>query len=120
MSEPYYDINDDWSLVYASFQSEYGIRLSKELSGMTWREFAYYLGGISGKSPLGQIVAIRAENDPEKLKDFTPEEKKIRNEYRRKKAKVMPKKKASDALEGFKQAFIQMSTTIKDDEKTEM
>lgn len=107
--EPYYDLDDDWDLVVASFQSEYGIRLSKELSGMSWREFSYFINGLSGDSPLGRIICIRAENDPEILKNFTPEQKKIRNDYRRQMAKQKTESEVNDALESIKQAFISLA-----------
>lgn len=104
--EPYYDLNDDWDLIVASFQSQYGIRLSRELSGMSWREFSYLINGLSGDSPLGHIVSIRAENDPEVLKSFTADQKSIRNEYRRKMAMQKSEKDVDSALENIKQAFI--------------
>lgn len=108
-NEPYYDIDSDWSLIVSSFQTQYGIRLSNELSNMNWREFSYLIEGLSGDTPLGRIVAIRAENDPDVIKDFTPQEKKIRNEYRRKQALQKSDKEVENAIEGFKRAFIQMA-----------
>ena len=107
--EPYYDLDDDWSLIVASFQSQYGIRLSRELVGMSWREFSYMLNGITGDTPLGNIVRIRAENDPNAIKEFTPEEKRIRNEYRRKMARQKPQKEVTSVIEQFRQAFINMA-----------
>lgn len=68
------------------------------------------MNGLSGETPLGRIVSIRAEDDPEKLKEFTADAKKIRNEYRRKKALKMPAKEADDALENIKRALVSMST----------
>lgn len=97
---------DDWPLIYASFQSQYGIRLGESLDDMSWREFSYLISGLSGDSPLGNIIAIRAEDDPERLKEFTPDQRRVRNEYRQKKAKKMEPRKAEDALEKIKQAFI--------------
>lgn len=108
-SEPYYDLDSDWSLIVASFQTQYGIRLSRDLSGMSWREFSYLLNGISGDTPLGRIVSIRAENDPDVLKHFTPEEKRIRNEYRRKTAKQKDAKEVASVIEQFRQAFVQLA-----------
>lgn len=108
-SEPYYDLNDDWSLIYASFQSQYGIRLSHDLQSMSWREFSYLVNGLSGDTPLGRIVSIRAETDPEQIKEFTEDEKRIRNEYLRKQAFKKTQKDVDDALEGIKQAFIGMA-----------
>ena len=75
---------------------------------MSWREFSYLINGLSGDTPLGRIVSIRAETDPEKLKEFTKEEKQIRNDYLRKRAKHKSAKEVDDALENIKQAFIHM------------
>lgn len=109
MSEPYYDLDDDWSLIVSSFQTQYGIRLSSELSTMGWQEFAYLLEGLSGDTPLGRVIEIRAENDPERLKHFTPSQKKIRNEYRKKMALQKPQQDVANALEGLKQTFIALA-----------
>lgn len=98
-------MDDDWSLVVASFQSEYGIRLSKDLHGMSWREFSYLINGLSGDSPLGRIITIRAENDPEVLKKFTKEQKQVRNEYRRKMALEKPVKDVSRTTDNVKMAL---------------
>ena len=109
MTEPYYDLSDDWSLIVSSFQTQYGIRLATELPNMGWREFSYMLEGLSGDTPLGRIVSIRAENAPDRLKQFTPEQRKIRTEYRKKVAKRKPKAEVERAYEGFKTALIKMA-----------
>lgn len=87
-SPAYYDLIGDYELVEASFAQQYGIRLRYE-SGMTWDEFTTLLAGINGDTPLGRIVSIRSENDKERLKHFTPEERRIRNEWRSKHRKVI-------------------------------
>lgn len=109
MGEPYYDLNDDWSLIVSSFQTQYGIRLSSELSAMGWREFSYLLEGLSGDTPLGHIISIRAENDPETLKSFTASERQIRSEYRKKIALQKSDKECETAYESMKQAFLKMA-----------
>jgi hypothetical protein len=76
---------------------------------MSWREFSYLVNGLSGDTPLGRIVSIRAETDPEQIKEFTEDEKRIRNEYLRKRAFKKTQKDVDDALEGIKQAFIGMA-----------
>jgi len=76
---------------------------------MKFREFSALVSGLTDKTPLGAIVAIRAENDPERLKDFTPEQRRIRNEYRRKAAKAMPQAKVDDFIESMKMALTNMS-----------
>lgn len=78
--ETYYDIWDDWELIEASFLSQYGIRLRTE-DDMSWSEFCSLLSGIMPETPLGRIVGIRAEKDPKIIKEFTKEQKKIRNDW---------------------------------------
>lgn len=106
-SEPYYDLNDDWALIVASFQSEYGIRLSRDLDGMKWQEFSSYINGLGSDTPLGRIVSIRAEDRADVLKDFTPEQRRIRNEYRQKIAHRRTAKEVDTALDNIKKAFIE-------------
>lgn len=48
---------------------------------MSWQEFCTLLSGILPETPLGKIVAIRAEKDPKVLQKFTPEQKRVRNEW---------------------------------------
>lgn len=100
---------EDWELIVASFQSMYGLRLSQELGGMKWREFSALLSGLDNKTPLGRVVAIRAEDDPKQLKQFTPEMRRIRNRWRTRKAKKMPQKQVDDFLESMKNALIHMA-----------
>ena len=61
---------------------------------MPWDEFSDLLSGIGPDTALGRIVAIRAEEDEEILKHFTP---KVSEEDRDK------------FLEAMKQAFIDMA-----------
>jgi hypothetical protein len=75
---------------------------------MSWREFSYLMNGLSAESPLGRIVTIRAEDDPEVLKEFTPEMRKIRADYRKKMANEKPQEEVEAAIESFKQAFLKM------------
>lgn len=112
-SDPYYDLIDDFDLVVASFQTQYGIRLSKDLKGMKWDEFKALLCGISPETPLGRIVSIRAEDDKEVLKHFTKEQRRIRSEWRNKSAKKVTEKEMAVILEQLKQGFIAMAGGIK-------
>lgn len=60
---------------------QYGIRLREE-NDMTFSEFCTLLNGIMPKTPLGQIVSIRSEDDKDILKNFTKEQHRIRDEWR--------------------------------------
>ncbi|MGN9165713.1 Gp15 family bacteriophage protein [Tissierellaceae bacterium HCP3S3_D8] len=87
-SKIWFDIYEDWELIEASFATQYGIRLRKE-SDMSWGEFTTLLSGIMPKTPLGQIVSIRSENDKDILKNFTKEQHRIRNEWRNRNVKEL-------------------------------
>lgn len=87
-SETWYDIEDDWELIEASFLKQYGIRLRSE-DDMSWSEFCSLLSGIMHDTPLGQVVAIRSEKDPKVIKKFTKEQRQIRNEYLRRRNQKM-------------------------------
>jgi hypothetical protein len=52
-------------------------------------------------TPLGQIVAIRAEKDPEIIKNFTYEQKKIYNEWQKKKALQMQKEDYEEQMKNI-------------------
>ena len=73
---------------------------------MKWDEFCSLLRGLSADSSLGRIVQIRAENDSERLKHFTSHQKKIRSDWRNRRAKQVTQQDSSIALEQFKQMFI--------------
>ena len=77
----WYDLIEDWELIEASFLTQYGIRL-RVVDDMSWNEFCTLLIGIMPKTPLGQIVSIRAEEDKDILKNFTDDQHRIRNEWR--------------------------------------
>lgn len=107
--DAYYEIVGDWELIEASFAQQYGIRLRRE-DDMSWDEFATLLAGLNGDTPLGRIVSIRSENDKERLKSFTPEERKIRNAWRTKHRSVVTNKaEYEQAMAGFHAMFKSMS-----------
>ena len=77
---------------------------------MCWDEFITLLAGLNGETPLGHIVSIRSEKDPERLKKFTSAEKKIRNDWIMKHRKVITDKKEYDeAMMGFAEMFKSLS-----------
>ena len=76
---------------------------------MKWDEFRALIGGISPKTALGRVVSIRAEEDQEVLKSYTPDMHKIRNEWRTRIAKARSPQETLDFLESIKQTLIQMA-----------
>lgn len=112
-SDPYYDLIEDFDLIVASFQTQYGIRLSRDLRGMKWDEFKALLSGLSPETPLGRIVSIRSEDDKEILKHFSKEQKRIRSEWRNRRAKKVSEEELAVMLEQLKQGFMAMAGGIK-------
>ncbi len=81
---------DDWDLIVSSFLTQYGLRIrTKDFETVSWDEFKSLLAGIAPETPLGRIVAIRAETDKEVIKHFNKEQMRIYDEWR---------KKAADAI----------------------
>ncbi len=76
---------------------------------MKWDEFADLLSGLGPDTALGRIVSIRAEDNDEILKHFTPEQCRIRNEWRRKRAKAVSLEDRDAFLEEMKKAFLAMA-----------
>lgn len=74
---------------------------------MPWDEFCSYLTGIMPDTPLGNIIQIRSETDKNVLKNFTKEQKQIRNEWRSRQAKAIDTKamEYKDIMNSFKDMF---------------
>lgn len=68
-------------MIVSSFAQQYGIRLHQEYETISYQEYNQLLVGISGDTPLGQIVQIRAETDAKKIKEFNTYEKRIYKEW---------------------------------------
>lgn len=82
---------------------QYGIRLTDD--ELPWGEFIALLAGIMPETPLGQVVSIRAEEDPEIIKCFSAEQRRIRDEWRSKKAQTISSENYDKAMEQFSAFF---------------
>lgn len=72
---------------------------------MSWDEFVTLLSGINGDTPLGRIVSIRAEKNPETIRNFTKEEMRIHNRWKHRQVKDISKEEYDKAMEGFEKMF---------------
>ena len=70
---------DDYDLIESSFLSQYGIRL--KTTELQFDEFLNLTSCLMPESPLGQIVAIRSETDPEIISNFTDNQRQIHDEW---------------------------------------
>lgn len=84
-TDAWYDIREDWPLIEASIASQYGIRLRQE-PDMPWPEFTNLVAGLLPETPLGSIVKIRSEDDPDMLKQFNADQLAIRSKWRERQA----------------------------------
>lgn len=86
--ETWYDIYEDFGLIEASFNQQYGIRLRQNLD-MSFDEFTTLLAGLLPDTPLGKVVALRSEDDKDILKQYSKsmldERRKWRNRNAQKK-----------------------------------
>lgn len=78
---------------------------SEEYKTMKWTEFAALLSGLSENSPLARLVQIRLENDPERLKAFTPQQRRIRAKWHAKAAQSVSIAERDAAVEHFRKMF---------------
>lgn len=78
---------------------------------MPWQEFRDFLVGIAPDTPLGRVVAIRAEKNKDVLKQFSKEQLKIRNDWQKRKVKKVSQGEMEDILTILKKAFLSMSDT---------
>lgn len=92
----WYDFYDDWDLIESSIAQQYGIRIRNEINTISWSEIKMLVSGLLPETPLGKVIQIRSENNKEQLEHFTPEMRKIRNDWRNRMAK--DKLKDEDAL----------------------
>ena len=67
---------------------QYGIRI-RQHTDMPWDEFCTLVGGLMSDTPLGQIVAIRSETDQKIIKSFNPQQRKIKQDWENKQAKLI-------------------------------
>lgn len=58
---------------------------------------------------FGNLVRIRSENDREIIKNFTPEQKKIRQDYRNKVAKNISENDYKQVIAEFQKMFKEMA-----------
>lgn len=105
----YYDLFEDWDLIASSLKTQYGYSIRKEIDDLSWGELISDIAGLNGDTPLGNVVRIRSEKNPDVLKNFSKEERRIRSEWLKRMAGQMSGESYEDAMEGIKRMFVNMS-----------
>lgn len=65
--------------------------LPSKQGDLSYRDWAVMLSGLMADTPLGQVVSIRSEKDPDILKNYTRRQRQIRadwNRYKMSKGKI--------------------------------
>ena len=75
---------------------------------MTWDEFGDLVSGLNEQTALVQIAQIRTENDPEILQRMTPEQRAMRNEWQRKRAKARSQAEVDSFIEQMQAGLAKM------------
>lgn len=107
--DPYYDLFEDYDLIVSSFLTQYGVRIkTKEFKTVSWDEFKALLSGIAPETPLGRVVAIRAETDKKTIKGFNRDQKRIYDAWRNRKADTMPQKTYEQEMVSLERMMAQL------------
>lgn len=67
------------------------------------------VSGLGPDTPLGRMVAIRAEEDKENIQNFSKDQRRIWNEWRNRTAKQKTEKDTALMIEELKNMFIGMA-----------
>lgn len=108
-NETWYDLEDDWELIASSLKTQYGYSIRKEINNMDWAELCSDISGLMSETPLGNIVQIRSEDDRERLKNFTQDQKNIRWKYRMKMAQNVDQEEVKKAIADLQRTFKKMA-----------
>ena len=108
-NETWYDLDDDWELIASSLKKQYGYSIRKEIDNMAWAELCSDISGLMGDTPLGNIVEIRSEDDKERLKNFTQDQKNIRWKYRMKMAQNVDQEEYKKVITDLQKMFKEMA-----------
>lgn len=75
---------------------------------MSWDEFSDLLSGLNEQTPLVRVAQIRLEKDPKRIKEFTPEQRRMRQEWQKRRAQSKPASEQSKFLATMQEAFKRM------------
>lgn len=67
-------------MIEQSIAKQYHI-LPSEQGDLSYSDWSKLVSGLMHDTPLGQVVAIRSEDDKDVLKKMTPEQRAVRSEW---------------------------------------
>lgn len=73
-------MENDALLIEQSIAKQYGV-LPAAQADLSWQDWNKLVSGLMDDTPLGRVVAVRSEQDPDVVKHFSPWQKTIRAEW---------------------------------------
>ena len=107
-NECYYDFYEDYDVLNADFRHYHNRSLTEVLQDkdIKWPEFSAMMSNLGMTSSIGYLVSIRGEKDPVKIKKFTPNERKIYLDWKKKHSKKLNNSQRKDLSSIRANAFI--------------
>lgn len=85
-SNQWYDADHDRVLIEQSIAKQYGV-LPSEQENLKYSDWAKMVSGLMDDTPLGRVVGVRSESDQAIIRQFTPDQRTIRQDWERVRAK---------------------------------
>jgi hypothetical protein len=86
----------DRVLIEQSIAKQYGVLPSKQ-GNLKYSDWAKMVSGLMDDTPLGRVVGVRSETDKDIIKNYTPEQRAVRDEWSRFLASRVVAKQFSEA-----------------------
>ena len=112
-NESYYRFDEDWDIINSDFRKFYNRSLVEVIQdkSIIWPEFEHMISNLGPESGLAYIATIRSEKDPVKIRKFTPSQRKIYLDWKKKhgKKEKFNKEMAIEKTNGFFNALREYS-----------
>lgn len=105
-NEMWYDLFDDWDLIASSLKTQYKYSIRQEIDKLSWGELCSDIAGLNGDTPLGNVIRIRSEKDPEVIKKFSQAERKIYNKWNNRQITAMSEQDYEQAMKNIEKVFL--------------
>lgn len=79
-ADDFYDLDFDAVLIEQSIAKQYHI-LPSEQGNLSYSDWSKLVSGLMNDTPLGKVIEIRMEDDPEILKNMNVDQRRIRSEW---------------------------------------
>ncbi len=96
-SDSWYDLDYDAVLIEQSIAKQYGV-LPAQQKEISWADWQKLVSGLMDDTPLGRVVAVRSEQDHDRIKLFSPWQQQIRAEWMAFRANRVLKEASGDDL----------------------